>query len=191
MEEKTAIIRLKQGNLDGLEALIGRYQVQAIHAAQLIVRDPPLAEEVVQTAFIRIAEKIHQFDEDRPFGPWFLRIVVNDALKAAQRQKRSVPLEEEPDDDASRLAHWLVDPQPQPEKLLEIKESSQVIRLALNRLTPEQRAVVVMRYFLDMSETEMSAKLKRPTSTIKWWLRVARERLRRRLRSSHALQDDD
>jgi RNA polymerase sigma-70 factor (ECF subfamily) len=191
MEENIAIIRLKQGNLDGLEVLVGRYQVQAIHAAQLIVRDPPLAEEVVQTAFIRIVEKIYQFDEGRPFGPWFLRIVVNDALKAAQRQKRSVPLDEEPDDDASRLACWLVDPQPQPEMLLEIGESRQVVRLALDRLTPEQRAVVVMRYFLDMSEAEMSAKLKRPTSTIKWWLRVARERLRHLLRSPHVVEDDD
>jgi RNA polymerase sigma factor (sigma-70 family) len=75
--------------------------------------------------------------------------------------------------------------------LLEIGESRQVVRLALDRLTPEQRAVVVMRYFLDMSEAEMSAKLKRPTSTIKWWLRVARERLRHLLRSPHVVEDDD
>jgi DNA-directed RNA polymerase specialized sigma24 family protein len=44
-------------------------------------------------------------------------------------------------------------------------------------LPPEQRAVVVMRYFLNLSEVEMSAKMDRPLSTIKWWLRDARKRL--------------
>jgi len=190
MEDIIAIHRLKQGDLSGLEALVARYQVQAVHAAQLIVRDRPLAEDLVQSAFVRIAKKIHQFDEERPFGPWLMRIVVNDALKAAQRQKQSVPLDEEPDEDAFYLARWLVDPQHQPDKILEIKESTQLIRAALKRLTPEQRAVIVMRYFLEMSEAEMSARLERPTSTIKWWLRAARERLRRLLRLSHAHDSD-
>jgi hypothetical protein len=40
------------------------------------------------------------------------------------------------------------------------------------------RAVIVMRYFLEMSEADMSAKMDRPLSTIKWWLRDARDRLR-------------
>ena len=48
---------------------------------------------------------------------------------------------------------------------------------AIQSLPPEQRAVVVMRYYLDMSEADMSAKMERPLSSIKWWLRDARKRL--------------
>ncbi len=174
MEDQTAISRIKQGHLDSLEHLVNRYQAQAVQAAYLILYDRAQAEDVAQSAFVKAAERIHQFDEERPFAPWFFRIVVNDALKLAKRQKRSVPL----DEDASQLATLLADPSPQPEQWLEAKQVREHIMDAIQSLPPEQRAVVVMRYFLDLSEADMSAKMDRPLSTIKWWLRDARQRLR-------------
>ena len=177
MEDRIAISRLKQGDLTGLEALVNRYQVQAVHAAYLIVSDRALAEDVVHTAFVKVAERIHQFDEDRPFAPWFFRIVANDALKAAKKQRRTVSLEQQQDQPTAQLARWLVDPGSHPEQLLEEKETRQMILRAIQSLPPEQRATVVMRYFLNMSEAELSTKMDRPLSTIKWWLRDARTRL--------------
>jgi len=85
LEEKLAIARLKQGNLDGMEALVKHHQVRAVSAAYLIVRDPFLAEDIVQEAFLRAAERIDQFDESRPFGPWFLRSVINASITACSR----------------------------------------------------------------------------------------------------------
>jgi DNA-directed RNA polymerase specialized sigma24 family protein len=61
---------------------------------------------------------------------------------------------------------------------VEVKETQGIILNAMRQLAPEQRAVIVMRYFLEMSEADMSAKMDRPLSTIKWWLRDARDRLR-------------
>ena len=177
MEDRTAISRLKQGDLTGLESLVNRYQAQAVHAAYLIVSDRALAEDVVHTAFVKAAEHIHQFDEERPFAPWFFRIVANDALKAAKKQKRTISLEEPADEPTAQLARWLVDPGSHPEQLLEEKETRQMILGAIQSLPPEQRRVVVMRYVLEMSEAEMSTKIDRPLSTIKWWLRDARKRL--------------
>jgi DNA-directed RNA polymerase specialized sigma subunit len=88
LSDTQAIMRLKEGDLTGLDALIERYQLRAVRAAYLIVRERPLAEDIVQEAFVQLVRKIHKFDETRPFAPWFLRCVINDALKAAQRQKR-------------------------------------------------------------------------------------------------------
>ena len=178
MEDRIAISRLKQGDLSALEPLIKRYQVQAVHAAYAIVYDRALAEDVAQSAFIKVVERIHQFDEERSFGPWFFRIVVNDAIKVAQKQKRTISLEEQLDEPAAQLAEWLTDPALKPEPMMEQKEMRESILRAIQRLTPEGRAVIVMRYFLDMSEADMSAKMRRPLSTIKWWLREARQRLR-------------
>jgi len=178
MEDQIAISRLKQGDLNGLEILVNRYQARAVHAAYLIVVDRPLAEDIVQTAFIKVAKSIHQFDDKRPFPPWFFRIVVNDALKLAKKQKRSVSLEEQLDEPTVRLAKWLSDPNPDPEAWVEQMETRQIILKAIQSLPPEQRSVIVMRYFLDMSMAEMSEKTERPLSTIKWWLRVAHKRLR-------------
>lgn len=98
MEDPIAISRLKQGDLNGLESLVNRYQAQAVHAAYLIVYDRALAEDIAQTAFLKLVEKVHQFDEKRAFMPWFLRIVVNDALKIAKKQKLQVSLDEESDE---------------------------------------------------------------------------------------------
>ena len=190
-EDQIALSRLAHGDLHGLETLVEHHQVQAVYAAYMIVFDHDLAEDVAQTAFVRVAEKIHQYDQNRPFMPWFFRIVVNEALKVSRLQKRMVALDEEPDRCVTALADWLTDPQPLPERLLETKETGQVILDALKRLTPQQRAVVVMRYYLEMSEAEMSTQMESPLSTVKWWLRSARERVRNLLRASRLFEDHD
>ena len=178
MKDRDAISCLKQGDLNGLETLVRRYQARAVHVAYVIVFDRPLAEDVVQTAFVKVAERIQQFDDERPFGPWFFRIVVNDALKLARKQKRDLSLEEQLDQPTARLAKWLADPGLQPDQVMEQKETRQIILNAIRSLPPGQRAAIVMRYYLDMSMLDMSARTGRPLSTIKWWLRDGRRRLR-------------
>jgi RNA polymerase sigma-70 factor, ECF subfamily len=178
MEDRIAISCLKQGDLSALETLVKRYQVQAVHAAYAIVYDRALAEEIAQTAFVKALERIHQFDEERSFAPWFFRIVVNDAIKTAKKQKTTISLDEQFDGSTTQLAHYLIDPNLEPEQVLEQKQIHQQILKAIQSLSPEQRAVVVMRYFLEMSEADMVTKMDRPLSTIKWWLREARNRLR-------------
>ena len=92
MNEHQAIARLKRGDIDGLETLMQLHQVRAVRTAFLITRDRALAEDVVQAAFVRVYERIAQFDSNRVFEPWLLRIVTNDAVKAATRRERFVPL---------------------------------------------------------------------------------------------------
>ena len=88
-----------------------------------------------------------------------------------------ISLDEQLDEPTAQLARWLVDPNAQPEQLLEEKETRQMILGAIQSLPPQQRVTVVMQYFLDMSEVELSTTMDRPLSTIKWWLRDARKRL--------------
>ena len=174
-----AITRLKQGNIAGLAALVQKYQVEAVHTALLIIRDRDLAEDIAQEAFLQAYRKISQFDDHRPFSPWFFRIVINTALKAANRQKREISLEEP--EDGNFLAEWLIDPGRGPEALVETAELRETVWRALEQLTPDQRAAVVLRYFLDKNESEMIQDLNRPLTTIKWWLYTARQHLRKQL----------
>jgi RNA polymerase sigma-70 factor, ECF subfamily len=179
MDDQTAITRIKQGDLNGLQSLVEHYQAQAVQAAYLIVCDPALAEDIAQGAFVKVAERIHQFDETRPFEPWFYRIVVNDALKAARTQRRTVPLENDSDDGlAACFARYLATPELLPEKQIEQEELRRNVLDAVLSLPPEQRAAITMRYFLGLSQAEMSNRLNRSLSTIKWWLHDARKRLR-------------
>lgn len=183
IDEQQAITRLKQGDLDGMEVLVRHYQVRAVYAAYLIVRDLGLAEDIVQNAFLQAAEKIQQFDERRPFGPWFLRSVINAAIKMDNQQKRFVPLDHQQNEDTDPLIDWLLDPKPGPHQVIETEETRQMVWRALESLSSEQRAAIIMRHFLEMNETEMTQELHRPLTTVRWWLRTARSRLREYLRS--------
>ena len=177
MEERSAIERLKRGDIGGLEVLVRRYQARAVQAAYLIVRDRSLAEDVAQNAFVRAYNGIGRFDAERPFGPWFMRVVVNDAVKTAARRERTLPLDR---DDAP--AGWLMDPEAGPQELVEAAETSRRVWAALQKLPPAQRAVVVQRYYLGMSEAEMARDEGTPPGTIGWRLHAARKALSRMLR---------
>jgi RNA polymerase sigma-70 factor (ECF subfamily) len=138
MEERQAIARLQRGDISGLELLVRRYQVQAVRAAYLIVRDRHLAEDTVQAAFVRAYERIHQFDPTWPFGPWFLLSVVRDAIKAAGRRERLVPLERLVDDREDTFGDLLTNPDLGQEDLAEQGESREASWAALGALSPAQ-----------------------------------------------------
>jgi len=183
-ETQQAIARIKRGDWSGLEGLVRQHQAKAVYAAYLVLKDRPAAEDVVQNVFLRVVERIGQYDESRPFEPWFLRSVIHAALDAARQRSRWISLDAEAaaENDAGAPVAWLLNGQPWPEDLVETRELRQAVRSALKQLNAEQRAAIVLRYFLDMNEAEMVAILRRPPSTIKWRLHEAKRHLKALLR---------
>lgn len=183
MDEREAIKRLKEGDAGGLRPLVEGFYDRAARAAYLVVRDPALAEDVAQGAFVRAYDKIGLFDTARPFGPWFMRLVVNEAVEAARKRerRRTVPLD--PEGAEGWIPH-LEDPADGPHELAEEAEDRRRVWAALAKLPPAQRAVVVQRYYLDMTEAEMSESS--APGTVKWRLHAARKRLSKLLRPDRA-----
>ncbi len=175
MDEQTAIQRLKAGDISGLEYLVLRHQVKALRTANLITRDLPLAEDVVQECFLRLPRTIHSFDQHRPFEPWFMRSVVHAAVRAAQRSAKNIQIGSETDE--NWFERLLGQGQSAEAEVEELEFQRQVLD-ALQKLSPRQRAVLVQRYFLGWSEKEMTAGLGIAPGTIKWLLNAARARLR-------------
>ncbi len=182
MDEREAILRLKQGDIGGLEALVEIYQTKAVRASYLIIRDHAAAEDIVQGAFLRVYERISQFDATRPFAPWFMRIVVNDTLNVVARGNRQVSIEAAAANGYGGEDYpGLTSAAASAEEILERAETVEVIAATLNQLTASQRAALVMRYYLGMSESEMSRELDCSPGTVKWRLHAARERMRQLL----------
>ena len=171
MDEQQAIQRLKDNDICGLEFLVMCYQVKAVRTAYLITRDIGLAEDVVQDSFLQAYRSINGFDAARPFEPWFMRSVVNASVKIMQKSARHV----EAGDDAEDLFSQFVE---SVESQVESIEVQNQIWDAMQKLSPRQRAVVVQRYFLEMSEKEMAEEAGSSVGTVKWMLNAARERLR-------------
>lgn len=174
--EREAIRALKKGAIRGLETLVRKYQVQAVRAADLITRDRALAEDIVQAAFLRAFKRIDQFDESKPFGPWFLRSVINDAVKMVTRRRETPSLDTLPE---ISLEEILPASEPEPEECVEQQETHRQVWEALGQLPAEQRAVVVLRYYLELSLEEIREEVAAPSGTIKWRLHKARTRLKK------------
>ena len=175
MDEHQAIQRLKQGDISGLEFLVAYHQVKAVRTAYLITRDLGLAEDVVQDSFLQAFRSISGFDSTRLFEPWFMRSVVNASVKMMQRSAKQVEAGEEADE--FLLAEFTARVESVEEQVESIEAQNQIWD-AMQKLSPRQRAVIVQRYFLEMSEKEMAEEAGSAVGTVKWMLNAARERLR-------------
>ncbi len=176
MNDQRQMERMRQGDIAALGTLVDRYQTKALRAAYLVTHDLALAEDVVSAAFLRVFERADRYDP-KQFGPWFYRIVVNDAIKTVQRRDRTTTLENvettrRPGDS------------PDPEAAAVLNDERRAVRDALAQLTPSQRGAVVMRYFLDLSESEMVERTGRTRGTVKRHLHDARARLKKLLRAT-------
>ena len=183
MDDLEAIRRLKRGDIGGLEILVSCYQDKAIHVAVLIVGDEQIAEDVTQDTFLKIFKHIGRFDESRPFEPYLMRSVVHAARDAAQKTSKWQSL-----DDGEETIEHLIAYAESVESQVEQKQRDGEIIEALLKLSPRQRAVIVQRYYLGLSEKEMSEEMDVAPGTIKWLLNAARTRLRDLLRSKRSVE---
>jgi len=174
MDDLRAIQLLKKGDISGLDVLIEHYQVKAIRVAFLVTRDEALAEDVVQDTFLRVYQRIRYFDETRPFKPYFFSCVTHAAINAAERAARQVPLDDGDTEQMERLLQRASSTEDQ----VEYAQLKQEIFACLGRLAPRERAAVIQRYYLDMSEKEMAAEHSIAPGTVKWLLNSARRHLR-------------
>jgi RNA polymerase sigma-70 factor (ECF subfamily) len=173
MDDLEAIRRLQRGDIGGLETLMERYQVKAARAAFLITYDEAAAQDIVQETFLRLYQRIRQFDESQPFEPYLIRSIIHAALNAVRGSQRFTSL----DRDTHDLEN-LLDRAASVETQVEFSQLQQEILEALSRLSPRQRAAIVQRYYLGMTEREMALSLDAAPGTVKWMLNTARARLR-------------
>jgi len=174
-EERAAISALRTGDIGGLASLVRLHQIPALRATYALTGDRQLAEDLVADAFLTAYDRIAQYDPQRPFGPWFYRIVVNSALKAIRRVERFRHT------DTGALFAEQVDPTPDPAIEVATREMRRGVVRALRTLPPPQRAALILRYYLDLDERTIAQTLGCPIGTVKWRLHAGKERIRQSL----------
>jgi RNA polymerase sigma-70 factor (ECF subfamily) len=163
--ERALVREAQRGDADAFEELFRRHWRRAHRAAFLVVGDATAAEDIAQEAFLAAVRALDRFDRSRPFGPWLHRITVNRAIDFARA--RSLRAESEwADEYASAAAS------------VELDEISAELLTALRTLSPDHRAVVVLRYVLDYMPGEIAAMLEVPRGTVNSRLRRALDKLR-------------
>jgi len=161
-DERAWVRGAQRGSIPDLEALFEAHWPRAHRAAFLVVHDTALAEDIAQEAFLAAIRNLDRFDRHRPFGPWLHRIVVNRAIDAARA--RSLRRESELSDQAAGTEEH--DP------------PDDTVLVALARLPPDQRAVIVLRHLLGYTPGEIARLLDLPRGTVNSRLRRGLDAMR-------------
>jgi RNA polymerase sigma-70 factor (ECF subfamily) len=168
-DERAWIRGARAGSVPDLEALFRAHWPRAYRAAYLVVHDTAAAEDIAQEAFLAAVRALDRFDRRRPFGPWLHRIVVNRAIDWA----RARALRNEVGPDALAAAEALGDRPANP--------YSEGVAAALAALSPEHRAVIVLRHLLEYTPGEIARMLGLPRGTVNSRLRRGLDQLAGRL----------
>ncbi len=160
-----------------LEGLMQRYRQKVLHLALSIVRNPALAEDLSQTAFVKAWQALPKFDGRASLSTWLYTITRNTCLSALERERRIVPLEdfaEAADDDGDPLVFGRA--QAGAETAGQAAAEYDVAKL-LEQLPEPYRRVVVLFYLEDRSCEEVGELLSMPTGTVKALLHRGRKKL--------------
>jgi RNA polymerase sigma-70 factor (ECF subfamily) len=176
LDEAELIGRVRARDPKAFDELVRRYLRRAFAVAYHVMQHREDAEDLVQDAFIAVLEQIDRYDPERPFAPWFFRIVVNRGLNA-RKSRRVRQTEPVPEGTASAGVT--------PEMFAERAELYARLREAVDELPERHRLIVRLVELEGFSTAEVAQMLDLSPSTVRWYLHEARHRLRAVLAPLH------
>jgi RNA polymerase sigma-70 factor (ECF subfamily) len=170
MDRKTTLTEaeicelVQKGDREAYEEIVVRHMQTAYYVALAFLHNHQDALDISQEAFIRAFRKIKKYDTKRPFFPWFYRILKNLCIDHYKHRRRlnEVPLENV--------------------RVLEFEQEDREMKKALwkgiDELPDEQKEIIVLRYFQQLSYQEIAEILDKPIGTVMSSLHYAKKRLK-------------
>jgi RNA polymerase sigma-70 factor (ECF subfamily) len=174
--DEELVVRIRAGELDSFEILMRRHNARLYRTARAILRDDSEAEDVLQDAYVRAYEHLHEFAGRARFSTWLTRIAVHEALARLRRRKRFDSLDSQPEE-FEMPARSGSSPEQQASDL----EMGPVLERAIDALPVEFRSVFVLRAVEELTGAETAECLGIPEETVKTRLHRARGRLQEML----------
>ncbi len=174
LDERDLILRCQSGDKAAFEPIVTRYMRRAAAFALGWVGNREDALDLSQDAFARAYKALPRFEADRPFYPWFHRILRNLCINYIGRAKyqKEVPLE----DDYPLRGREL-----SPLEHAERSELRAAVWAGIEQLSEQDREILVLREFQGLSYTEIAESLEIPKGTVMSRLHNARRRLKDKL----------
>jgi len=165
LSDEKAISLVKSGHREAYRVIVERYKKRAYYLALSWVKNHQDALDLSQEAFIHAFRKLKKYDELRQFFPWFYQLLRNLCIDFLRRQKRVncslvefVSLKEDPPAQRAEL--------------------SRALWAAIDKLSGEQREVIILRYFQQYSYQEIAELTNMPIGTVMSTLYYAKQKLR-------------
>jgi RNA polymerase sigma factor (sigma-70 family) len=143
------------GNTEALSTLVTRYKDKIYTSIYLLVKDKYLAEDLFQDVFIRIIDTLKggRYTDEGKFLPWALRIAHNMCVDHFRKVKRSPSIKTSDDRDIFEVLNFN---EPSPEQKMMQSQSHDKIRKMIDLLPEDQREVIIMRHYADLSFKEIA-----------------------------------
>ncbi|MCK5325014.1 MAG: RNA polymerase sigma factor [Woeseiaceae bacterium] len=162
--------RCSKGDRQAFERLLVRYEKPVFNAAYRMLNSPDDARDVTQTVFLKVFEHLDQYDPKYRFFSWIYRITLNESINWLKKSNRLDALDGDTADTGGG-----------PEQEASNAQLSEGMQAALMTISPEYRAVIVLKHLLGCSYQEISEVLEIPENKVKSRLYSARQLLQENL----------
>jgi RNA polymerase sigma-70 factor (ECF subfamily) len=163
------VARYRNGDRSAFARLVEKYQGALYNAAFRVLGNPDDALDTTQAVFLKVAERLDEYDPQYKFFSWIYRIALNESLNLKRRNRREEQLDEEAEIPGAESAN--------PEWQAIESEVSRHINKALMSMTTQDRMVLTLRHFSECSYRDIGYILDIEERTVKSRLFEARQRL--------------
>lgn len=178
-EDRELIERCLAGREEAFDELVVRFQNMVFNLAWRFMGETQEAEDLTQEVFLKVFRSLRGFRGASSLKTWIYRITTNLALNRLKfnkrrRQNRQVSLDQAPAEDMPALSEMLADQRPGPEQRLHARQIESRLQEALDALSDDQKAIVILRDIEGLSYEEIADALDVNIGTVK--SRLARGR---------------
>jgi RNA polymerase sigma factor (sigma-70 family) len=155
LTDQDLIKRFADGRADAIEELVSRYKDRVYTSIYYLVKDKYLAEDIFQDVFIKVIDTIKsdRYSEEGKFLPWVLRIAHNMCVDHFRKVKRTPIIKTSDDRDIFEVLNFREESAEQ--KVIQ-RQSHDRVRRMLDMLPEEQKEVIILRHYADLSFKEIA-----------------------------------
>ena len=155
------------GDEQSLELLIRQYLKPIYSFVCRYAGNSHEAEDITQEIFVRVWRNLKKFDQNKSFKTWIFSIAKNASLDFLKK-KKAIPFSEfDTEEGGNRITETLADPSPLPLELLEKAGMAKMLNVAMEKLSPQYRMVLFLRYNDHFNFREIAESLDEPLNTVK------------------------
>lgn len=165
-----------------MSMLFEKYRDQVYKTAYLLTRNATLSDDITQESFIRVFLKLHLYKAEYSFESWLYKLVLNVYRNMARKERfvsTFLPF----------LDVGISDNRITPAGSLERNEQKDAISEIVRNLPPKLREVIILKYFLLLSQEEISGVLQIPVGTVKSRIHTALERIRNQIEADASIKE--
>lgn len=183
-EEMALVLQAQQGSEEAFTRLVEQYQTPVYNLCYRMLGEVEYAEDAAQESFLRVYRNLARYDRQRSFATWLLSITAHYCIDCLRRRRFTmISIDAEQDDDERPMEFPDVNALNPEQETVRIEEQAMLQRV-LQKLDATDRAAVILRYWYDFSEIEISESLSLTVSAVKSRLHRARKELARRMLAS-------